>query len=81
MSATVSQWHRWWIRNALIVCSNLYRQHLYMAVLAQLVERKALNLVVQGSSPWGGDSVAHPFCILLLVQQYSTSGGETSATF
>ena len=24
------------------------------AVLAQLVERKALNLVVQGSSPWGG---------------------------
>jgi hypothetical protein len=30
--------------------------HLDMyAVLAQLVERKALNLVVQGSSPWGGD--------------------------
>jgi hypothetical protein len=26
------------------------------AVLAQLVERKALNLVVQGSSPWGGDT-------------------------
>ena len=28
-----------------------------IAVLAQLVERKALNLVVQGSSPWGGVSL------------------------
>ncbi len=28
------------------------------AVLAQLVERKALNLVVQGSSPWDGDKVS-----------------------
>ncbi len=27
---------------------------MWAAVLAQLVERKALNLVVQGSSPWDG---------------------------
>ncbi len=33
------------------------------AVLAQLVERKALNLVVQGSSPWDGGKVRFPYRI------------------
>ncbi len=44
---------------------------MWAAVLAQLVERKALNLVVQGSSPWDGELSSTsffpvPFCLSVL---------------
>ncbi len=46
------------------------------AVLAQLVERKALNLVVQGSSPWDGGRLFYSppcwFCGAIFFVKFST---------
>ena len=43
-------------------------QGLHRAGVAQLVERKALNLVVKGSSPFFGDTCFCPFVLSVLVK-------------